>query len=135
MIHETRLIPLDGAVHTGPAIRSYMGDARGHWEGDTLVIETSGFIGNKNGIGLNGGGQPHSADMRLTERWTRVAPDTMHYEAVINDPKTWTKPWKVAFPIKEDKEYLLGEYACHEGNYAMRDILSGARTEEAAAKK
>ena len=81
MIHETKIIPLDGSPHPGKNIKSYMGDSRGHWEGNTLVIETTNFLGDKNGIGLNGGGTPHSADMVLTEKWTRVAPDMMDYDS------------------------------------------------------
>jgi hypothetical protein len=131
MIHETRVIPLDGRPFTGSGIRSYMGDARGHWEGNTLVIETRNFLGDKNGINLNGGGNPpHSADMVLTERITRVSPDMIEWEATIDDPKTWTKPWKLMMPLKREDDYLVAEYACHEGNYALRDILSGARQDE-----
>jgi hypothetical protein len=135
MIHETRIVPLDGRPHAGSGIRSYMGDARGHWEGNSLVIETTNFFGSKNGIGPNGGGTPHSADMRLVERITRVAPDLLHWEATIQDPQTWAAPWKVLLPLKREDDYLLAEYACHEGNYALRDILSGARAEEAASAK
>lgn len=137
MIHEARIIPLTGS-HPGPNIRSYMGDARGHWEGDTLVVETTNFLGDKNGFVGNGGGDPHSDAMVLTEKFTRVAPDQVNYEAYIHDPKTWTKPIRIAFPLKADPEYQLFEYACHEGNYAMFNMLSGARADEAkaaAAKK
>jgi hypothetical protein len=79
----------------------------------------------------------HSDAMILTERWTRVAPTMMSYEAIVNDPKTWTKPWKIAMPLKLDPRYTVYEYACHEGNYAMVDLLSGARAleKEAEAKK
>jgi hypothetical protein len=138
MIHETRVIPLDGRPHVGPEIRSYMGDARGHWDGNTLVVETTNFLGDRNGIGLNGGGTPHSDALVLTERWTRTGPDTLNYEATINDPKTFTKPWKILMPLKLENSYQLVEYACHEGNYALMDMLSGARSDEqaaAAAKK
>src|SRR5579863_5753769 len=133
MIHETRIIPLDGSPHAPSNIRSYMGDARGHWEGNTLVIETTNFLGDRNGIGLNGGGQAHSDAMVLTEKWTRVAADQMKYEATIDDPKTWTKPYTILMPLKLDPNYQLVEYACHEGNYAMMDMLSGARADEKAA--
>ena len=133
MIHETRIIPLDGRPHAASGVKSYMGDARGHWEGDTLVIETTNLMGDRNGIGLNGGGQPHSDALRLTERWTRVGADLMNYEATIDDPKTWTKPWKLAFPLRRDDSFQIYEYACHEGNYAIADILSGARADERAA--
>ena len=132
MIHEARIIPLSGS-HPGPGIRSYMGDARGHWEGDTLVVETTNFMGDKNGFVGNGGGDPHSDAMVLTEKFTRVAKDQVNYEAYVNDPKTWVRPFRIAFPLKADPEYQLFEYACHEGNYAMFNMLSGARADEAAA--
>jgi len=133
MIHETRIIPLDGRPHADAGVRSYMGDPRGHWEGNTLVVETTNLIGNTNGIGLNGGGTPHSSELRLTERFTRVSKDVINYEAVIDDPKTWTKPWKIAFPLRRDPGFTIYEYACHEGNIGLLDILSGARADEAKA--
>ena len=133
MIHETRIIPLDGRPFLSKAFGSYMGDGRGHWEGDTLVVETRNFLGDRNGVGLNGGGDGHSADMLLTERWTRVAADQVNYEAIVNDPKTWTAPFKIAMPLKADPQYELFEYACHEGNYSMFGMLQGARADEAAA--
>ncbi len=132
MIHEARIIPLGGA-HPGPGIRSYMGDARGHWEGDTLVVETTNFLGDKNGLTGNGGGDPHSDALVLTEKFTRVASDQVNYEAYLNDPKTWVSPFRIAFPLKADPTYKLYEYDCHEGNYAMFNMLSGARADEAAA--
>ena len=134
MIHETKIIPLDGRPHPSSNVKSYMGDARGHWEGNTLVIETTNFLGDKNGIGLNGGGTPHSSDMVLTEKWTRTAPDMMEYTATINDPKTWVRPWTVRMPLGLNPEFPLYEYACHEGNYAMFNMLKGARAEEKAAE-
>jgi hypothetical protein len=134
MIHETRVIPLDGRPHLNPAIRQYMGDSRGHWEGNTLVIETTNFT-DKDAIGSNGAGYPgdpghHSADLKLTERLTRVDANTLNYQATIDDPKTWTKPWTILIPLKRNDHYQLLEYACHEGNIAMGDILSGARADE-----
>jgi hypothetical protein len=135
MIHEARVIPLDGRAHLPPAIRGYMGDSRGH----TLVVETTNFtdkttIGS-NGAGYNGEGGRHTEAMRITERFTRTAPGKLEYRATLDDPKTWTKPWTIAFSIKEDPSYQLLEYACHEGNYALEDILSGARVEEELAAK
>jgi hypothetical protein len=117
-----------------------MGDPRGHWEGNTLVVETTNFLGNRTGIGLNGGGTPTSDALKLTERYTRVGSDQMRYEVTIDDPKTFVSPFKVAFPLTQEPGYQNFEYACHEGNYAMFDSLSGARAEEkraaeAAAKK
>jgi hypothetical protein len=139
MIHETRVIPLDGRPHLSQDIRLYMGDSRGHWEGNTLVVETTNFT-DSDAIGSNGAGSPgdpghHSADLKLTERFTRVNANTLNYEATIDDPKTWTKPWTILIPLKRDDNYQLLEYACHEGNVAMGDILSGARAEEARNSK
>jgi hypothetical protein len=130
MIHEARVIPLDGRPHVASGVKTFLGDARGHFEGDTLVVETTNFLGDKNGIGLNGNGTPHSDQLHLTERFQRTDADTIQYTAVIDDPKTWTRPWTLSFPLKAEKGYDLFEYACHEGNYAMADILSGARLEE-----
>lgn len=135
MIHETRVIPLDGRPHVAEGVRSYMGDARGHWEGNTLVVETTNFLGGTNGIGLNGNGVPHSAHMRLVERFTRTGQNTIDYTATIDDPATWTKPFTIAFPLKRDPSYFLAEYACHEGNYAMIGILKGGRAEEKESEK
>jgi hypothetical protein len=139
MIHETRVIPLDGRPHLNSAIRSYMGDSRGHWEGETLVIETTNFT-DQDAIGSNGAGYPgdpghHSAELKVIERLTRVGPDTINYEATVVDPKTWVKPWTMLIVLKKDPHYQLLEYACHEGNYALGDILSGARAEEATGQK
>lgn len=132
MVHEARVIPLDGRPHPGPNIRSYMGDARGRWEGNTLVVETTNFLPGKTGIGLNGGGTPTSEALKLTERYTRVGKDQMDYEVTIDDPKTYVKTWKVAFPLTQEPGYRNFEYACHEGNYAMFNSLSGARAREKA---
>ena len=136
MVHEARVIPMDGRPHAGPNLRSYMGDARGHWEGNTLVVETTNFLGNRTGIVGNGGGTPTSDAMKLTERFTRISPTEMRYEITIDDPKTYVQPFKVGFPLTQEPGYQNFEYACHEGNYAMFDSLSGARAQEkkAAAK-
>jgi hypothetical protein len=137
MVHEARVIPLNGRPHASTNVRSYMGDPRGHWEGNTLVVETTNFLNNKTGIGLNGGGTPTSDALRLVERYTRTGPNEIHYEVTIDDPKTFVRPFKVAFPITQEPGYRNFEYACHEGNYAMFDSLSGARAQEkkAAAAK
>jgi hypothetical protein len=136
MVHEARIIPLDGRPHAGSGTRSYMGDSRGHFEGNTLVVETTNFLSGKTGIGLNGGGTPTSDALKLTEKFTRVDPNTINYEMTIDDPKTYTKTWKVGFPITQEPGYLNFEYACHEGNNAMFNSLSGARAlEKAAAEK
>ena len=126
---------LDGRPHANSNIRMYMGVSRGQWEGKTLVIETTNFLGNKTGVGLNGGGTPTSDALKLTERYTRTGPNTIDYEVTIDDPKTYTAPWQVAFPITQEPGYQNFEYACHEGNYAMFDSLSAARAEEKAAEE
>ena len=131
MIHETRIIPVDGRPHLSSNIRSYMGDSRGRWEGDTLVIETTNFNG-KVGLTRNGNTLLTSPQLKLTERLTRIDAGTLHYEATVEDPATWTRPWKVALPFTLHPEYQFFEYACHEGNYAMRNILSAP---ERAAEK
>src|SRR5215510_3923235 len=133
MVHEARVIPLENRPHAGSNVRSYMGDSRGHWEGNTLVVETTNFLGGKTGIGLNGGGTPTSDALKLTERFTRVDPNTINYAMTVDDPKTYTKPWKVGFPISQEPGYQNFEYACHEGNNAMFNSLSGARAAEKAA--
>ncbi|MBI2150175.1 MAG: hypothetical protein HYU27_06170 [Acidobacteria bacterium] len=136
MVHEARVIPLDGRPHAGPNIRTYMGDSRGRWEGNTLVVETTNFLPDKTGVqGGNGGGPPTSDALKLTERFTRVDPNTLNYEVTIDDPKTYTSPWKVAFPLTQEPGYQNFEYACHEGNYAMFNSLSGGRADDKAAEE
>jgi hypothetical protein len=132
MIHETRIVPLDGRPPLGPDIKLWMGDSRGRWEGDTLVIETTNLT-NRTGIGVNGGGPRHSASLKVTEKLTRIDEDTIRYSMTIDDPETWTQPWTMEFPLERDDGYGMYEYACHEGNYAMFNILSGARADERAA--
>ena len=129
MIHETRVIPLDGRPHAGPRMRLYMGDSRGRWEGDTLVVETTNFT-DRTSIGFNGNGLRHSEAMRLVERFTRVDADTIQYEVTIDDPKTYIRPFKMAVPMTTQPGYQIFEYACHEGNYGLPNILRGARVEE-----
>ena len=129
MIHETRVIPLDGRAHVPAAIRGYMGDSRGRWDGDTLVVETTNLKGST-GVGANGRAIFHSEAMQLTERFTRVAADTIEYAVTITDPVMWTRPFTMAFPLKLDPSYGMYEYACHEGNYGLRNILSGSRADE-----
>jgi len=129
MIHETRVIPLDGRPHAGSRLRSYMGDSRGHWEGETLVVDTTNLNG-RTGVTGNGRNTPFSQSMHLTERFTRVDADTIEYQAALDDPNTWTRPWKIGFTLKQDPKYGMFEYACHEGNNAMFNMLSGARSVE-----
>jgi hypothetical protein len=131
MIHEARLIPLDGRPHVSPAIRTYMGDSVGRWDGATLVVDTTNFNG-RTGIGANGRALYTSDALHVVERFTRVDAGTLQYEARIEDPKTWTRPFMIAFPLTRDPGYGIFEYACHEGNYGPRNILSAARAADAA---
>jgi hypothetical protein len=122
MIHETRVIPLDGRPHVGKGIRTYMGDSRGHWDGNTLVVETTNLKAQP-----GAGGGLFSDAAVLTERFTRTSPNDLSYDLTVNDPKTWTAPWSLHMPYKLDPKYTIYEYACHEGNYMMLDALTGAR--------
>jgi hypothetical protein len=135
MIHETRSIPLGGRPHLPAAIRLYMGDSRGRWEGRTLVVDTTNFNGRTGSYGRTANGNPTSQALRLTERLTLLNADTLQYEVTVDDPQTWTAPWTVAFPlVRADPAYRIFEYACHEGNYALPNILRGARAAEAGTK-
>jgi hypothetical protein len=133
MIHETRIAPLDNRPHVGGAVTSYMGDSRARWEGTTLVVETTNFNDKTSGIGVNGGGRAPATDIKVIERITRVAPDLLVWDMTFDSPKTWTRPWTIRLPLKLDNNYLMAEYACHEGNYSMFNILSGARADDKAA--
>jgi hypothetical protein len=128
MIHETRIIPLDGRAHVSPKIRTYMGDARGHWEGDTLVVETTNFRDESSYRNSN------SSTLRLVEKFQRVGPATVKWSVTVEDPKTWVRPWTFAMPLTIDDTQPVLEYACHEGNLGLRNILSAARAEEEAAR-
>ena len=132
MIHETRFFYLDGRPHISSKIRSYMGDSRARWDGDTLVVETTNMF-DRNGVGGNGGGQAFSDALKITERFTRVDADTIEYRATIDDPKTYTRPFTLQFPWRRDSNYGMFEYACHEGNHSLFNILSGARADDRAA--
>ncbi len=134
MIHETRVIPLDGRPHVSNAIRSYMGDPRGRWDGNTLVVETTNFNAKTGSYGRNGNGNPTSDALRLTERFTLTDANTLKYHVTIDDPKTWTRPWAVGFSLERDSAYVMYQYACHEGNYAIANMMRGARAAERSAK-
>jgi hypothetical protein len=131
MIHDTRIIPVDGRPHIGPNIRQYLGDSRGHWEGNTLVIETTNLT-DRTSIGLNGNGLRHSAAMKMTERITRGEPDVLRYEVTLDDPKTYTQPWTISLPLSSPKGYMLLPYECHEGNRAVMQTLGAERAEDIA---
>jgi len=132
MIHETRIIPLDDPrPRLGESIKMYMGDARGHFEGETLVVETQNLIG-RTAIGNNGNGPPLTPSARLVERFTRVADDRIDYSVTVTDPGTYTAPFTIAFPITPQPDYQVLPYECHEGNRALANILSAARAEDRA---
>jgi hypothetical protein len=128
MIREARVVPLDGRPHLPSSMKGYMGDSRGHWEGNTLVVVTKNLNG-MTGIGGNGGGRT-SERLTITERFTLLNRDTLQYTATIDDPGTWTQPWTLSFPWKREPVYGMYEYACHEGNYAMFNILNISRAME-----
>jgi hypothetical protein len=132
MIHEARVIPLDGSAHAGSGVQMWMGDSRGRFEGDTLVIETTNFT-DRTGLGGNGNGAVHSENLMLVERLRRVDADTLRYEFTVIDPETYTRPWTAAFDLDSKPGYEIYEYACHEGNYGLANMLSAARAEERAA--
>jgi hypothetical protein len=122
MMHEVRIIPLDRKAHVDPRIRGYMGDSIGRWEGNTLMIDTTNFIGTDNFYGAD-------EAMHLTERLTRIDPNTILYQFTVDDPTAFTRPWSGEMSITKTDQ-PVEEYACHEGNYSMESILSGARAAE-----
>ena len=126
MIHETRMIPTEPRPAPGPGLSSWLGIPQGRWEGDTLVVETTNFNGRAPYRGS-------TENLRLTERFTRLGPTVLEYQFTVDDPATWTRPWTAMFRYdKDDEQYELVEYACHEGNYGMTNILSGARARDQA---
>jgi hypothetical protein len=139
MIHEARIIPLDGRPKLGPSFQFWNGDSRGRWEGNTLVVEITNYNG-KGPIASNIASQAmrgvsQSDALRVVERFTVVDANTINYEATIDDPKTYTRPWTLAVPLNRDSEYKMYEYACHEGNYAVPNTLRAARLKDAEAER
>ena len=126
MIHDARVIPLTGQPHLDESVRQLHGDSRGYWDGDTLVVETTNYT--MKGLGR----RPTTEALRVTERFTRVDPTTLHHEITFDDPGTWTKPWTMLVPLDYSPDPIF-EYACHEGNIGMEGILGGHRAEETAA--
>jgi hypothetical protein len=122
MIHDARVIPLDGRPHVRSDIREWMGDSRGHWDGGTLVVDTTNFSSEYSFRGSD-------TNLHLTERFTRVSPEVIQYEFTVDDPTAFTKAWTARVPLNKTTERVY-EYACHEGNYALTDILAGARAAE-----
>jgi hypothetical protein len=127
MAHDARVIPLDGRPHLDSRLRVWNGDSRGRWEGDTLVVETTNFSPKSDFMGSHDG-------LHLTERFTRVSADVLNYEFTVNDPTMWTRPWTAMIPLRH-KDEMVFEYACHEGNEAIPDMLRGHRYEERQASK
>ena len=135
MIHDARVIPLDGRAHAPKEVRAWDGDSRGHWEGNTLVVDTTNYNG-KGWIATSAAtgrikGIPQSEALHVVERFTRVSEGTIQYEVTIDDPNVYTKPWKVVIPLTRDPQYVLYEYACQEGNQAVENILRGGRAKDA----
>ena len=132
MVHDTRIIPLDGRPRTGGGIRQLMGDSRGRWEGNTLVVETTNFT-DRTSVGANGNGPRHSTAMTMTERITRIDPEMIDYQLRIDDPKTYVQPWTIRMTLTTQPGYEIYEYGCHEGNGAVRNSLSAERAYERQA--
>jgi hypothetical protein len=128
MVNEVRVIPLDGRPHAGAAVTGHMGDARGWFEGDTLVVETTNFRDESVYRGAN------PDRLKLVERFTPIGPNRVEWRVTVDDPTTWTRPWTFAMPLTRDPEERIMEYACHEGNRAMANILSAARADERAGR-
>jgi hypothetical protein len=136
MIHEARIIPMDGRPHLPSSIKLWNGDSRGRWEGDTLVIDTTNY-NDKGWIGTSAAtgrikGIPQSEALHVVERFTRVDRNTINYEVTVEDSNVYTGPWKVSIPLVRDPDYSIFEYACQEGNYAVGNILRGGRALERA---
>jgi hypothetical protein len=139
MIHETRIIPVDGRPHLPPAVRQWNGDSRGHWEGNTLVVDTTNYNG-KGWIATSAAtgrikGIPQSEALHVVERFTRTDRNTILYKVTVDDPNVYTQPWTLAIPLSREQNYKIYEYACHEGNHAIENVLGAGRAAEAAAKK
>lgn len=132
MMHDTRVIPLDGRPHVSPRIRGYYGDSRARWDGSTLVVDVTNLHPKVN-LGHMSGNRPTGDTFHLIERYTRVGPDEMRYEVTIDDPQIYVRPWTIVLDLAAQKD--MYEYACHEGNRGLENILRAARLEEAAAAK
>jgi len=129
MLHDSRVFYTDGRPHISQAIHQYLGDSRAHWEGDELVVETTNFT-DQTAIGVNGNGNRHSTQMKLTERFKRVADDMLQYQVTIDDPVTYQRPWTMSFPLTPLDGGVLLPYECHEGNLALLQSLGAERAED-----
>ncbi len=134
MIHDTRIIPTDGRPHVSPKIRQYLGNSVGHWEGDELVVDTTNFT-DKTAIGLNGNGNRTSTNLKLTERFKRVAKNVVQYQVTIDDPDTYERPWTMSIPLTPLDGNRILPYTCHEGNMALLQSLGGERAEDRALEE
>ena len=132
--HSWRVIYTDGRPHINQAIRQYLGDSRAHWEGDELVVETTNLT-DQTAIGLNGNGNKHSTQMKLTERFKRVADDVLQYQITVDDPVTYVRPFTLSLPLTPLDGGKLLPYDCHEGNYALLQSLGGERAEDRALEE
>ena len=132
MVHQVRVVPLDERPHLPPRLRQWHGNARGRWDGDTLVVDSTNFTDKTGSFSTAGVAMGSALSLRLVERFTRVDADTLLYEFTVDDPVTFTRPFTAAIPIAKATGTLF-EYACHEGNYAMINMLAGARERERAA--
>ncbi len=136
MIHETRVIPLDGRPHVGQGIRLWNGDSRGRWEGNTLVVDTTNY-NDKGSIATSAAtgrirGIPQSEALHVVERFTRIDANTIAYQVTVDDPIVYAQPWTVALPLNRDANYQMFEYACHEGNFSIPNELSAGRARDRA---
>ena len=135
MIHNARIIPVGDSPHVDTDIRQWEGDPRGHWDGNTLVVESTNFRAVHNIRGPSAGIRSRQSEaQRIVERFSLVGPNMLRYSVTMDDAETYVAPWSAAFPFNRDDEYLQFEYACHEGNYSVPNALGGARTEEASAR-
>ncbi len=132
MIHETRVVPLDGRHHVGKDVRLYVGDARGRWEGNTLVVETTNLNGRESAdiVGYGSPDRGASQELRIVERFKPVGPNSVEWSVTLDDARTWTRPWTFAMNLTKDETQPVFEYACHEGNYGLSNILTAARAED-----
>ena len=135
MVHDARIVPLDGRPHLSAHIRQWRGDSRGHWDGDTLVVETKNFRPEGTAHPLKAGGRLDAigANLHLLERFKRLNVDTLNYDFTVTDSTTFARPWTGSYPMAKSRDQMY-EYACHEGNYSIATILAGARAQETAGK-
>jgi hypothetical protein len=141
MIHEACIIPVDGRPHLPSSIKTWLGDSRGHWEGNTLVVETTNFNGKTAATNPGTSGSPMdnniptSEAMRIVERFARVDAGTINYKATVDDPTIFTRTWKVALPLRRNPDDRIYDYACHENNYALLNFIRGSQFQRAQKPK